>query len=196
MSPWRPAVLAATCAATLSTALPRDARAHDLLGTSATLVVRDGGFVELRLLVAWSDVLRARWMPRATPEVFLGSVANQSPAAFARAYAQVLTQVEHDLRLVANRHRELPFAHWRWPAPADVQSALRTELMARLATPSADVHAERLASTADVDCAVPLTGVQLQSAAVLGPVLVTTYRPAQQFVRAGARSTLFVVSKP
>ena len=146
-------------------------------------------------MIPWSDVLRAHWMPRATPEVFLGTMSSQSPAAFAREFAKVTTRIERELRVVANGSQVLPFGHWRWPAAAEVQATLRTELMARLAAPTSDNHSERLPATADVMCSTTLTGVQLQLAAVLGPVLVTAYRPVEQMVPVGARSPLVAVGK-
>lgn len=159
------------------------------------MVVRDGGFVELRLLVPWSEVLRAQWMPRATPEIFLGTAVNQPAAAFARAFAQLTAQVERELHLVTNGTRAVPFSRWHWPSAADVQTALRTELMARLAAPSADHHGERLMATADVKGDAALASVQLQTARVLGPVLVTAYRPVEQLVGVGARSAPMAVGR-
>lgn len=177
-------------------ALPRALWAHELPGSSATLVVRDGGLVELRLLVPWSDVLRAEWMPKATPESFLGSTANQAEAVFARAFERVTARLGRELVVYANGTRPIGFAHWVWPTAREVQSALRNELMERLAMPTADHHAARLVATADALCGRSLESVELQTAPLLGPMLVTAYRPAESLVRAGARSISFRVVKP
>jgi hypothetical protein len=174
---------------------PAALHAHELPGASATVVVRDGGFVELRLLVPWSELLHAQWMPRATAEVFLGTIANQSPAAFARTFAQITARLERELRLVANGSRQLAFERWHWPAAADVQAALKAELMMRLATPGADQHGERLLTTADVQSGASLASVQLQTSSLLGPTLVTAYRPTEQMVRAGGRSAAVPVGR-
>jgi hypothetical protein len=176
--------------------MPRAVRAHDLPGASATLVVRDGGFVELRLQLPWSELLQRQWMPRATPEQFLTVMVNQPPAAFAKRVLTVQAVLARELRVIANGTRTQPFTRWRWPSPAEVQNAMRTELMARLAMPGADHHAERMLVQAEVRLGSGLSAVQLQTAALLGPTLLTTYRPSEQWVGVGARSAPVPVGRP
>ena len=190
---WGVAVLAIALSLLM---MPRAAWAHDLPGASATLVVRDGGFVELRLQLPWSELLQRQWMPRATPEQFLTVMVNQPPAAFAKRLLAVQSLLERELRVIGNGTRVQPFTRWRWPSPAEVQNAMRTELMARLAMPGADHHAERMLVQAEVRVPGGLAAVQLQTAAILGPTLLTTYRPIEQWVGVGARSAPVPVGRP
>ncbi len=173
----------------------RVTQAHELPGTSATLVVREGGFVELRLQLPWSELLHRQWMPGATPEQFLTVMVNQPAAVFAKRLLALQGTVERELRLIGNGTRAQPFTRWEWPSPASVQGAMRTELMARLAMPGGDHHAERMAARAELRMGVNVTTVQWQSVPLLGPTLVTAYRPVEQWVGTGARSTPIPVGR-
>ena len=172
------------------------ARAHELPGTSATLVVRDGGFVQLKLQLPWSDVLHRVWMPDAQMAAFLGAVVNQSPTAFAASLAKVQAALAREVRVSGNDGAPMVLTRWVWPSAIEVQTALRTELMARLATPTADHHGERFTANAEVRLGTELTTVQLQTSASLGPTLLIVYRPIEQWLGVGARSAPAPVRRP
>ena len=171
--------------------LTTPASAHELAETSATLVVRDGGHLDLRLQVPWADVLRAQWMPQASPQLFLAQVVNQPSADFARNLTRVHAALERGARVVADADAPVAFARWQWPAAVEVQQALRRELMSRLADGARFEHFSRLAATADVVLARSPATVRVQLSAALGPTLVTIYHPQEQWVKAGEMSAPF-----
>ena len=171
--------------------LTTNALAHELAETSATLVVRDGGHLDLRLQVPWADVLRAQWMPRVSAQQFLAQVVNQPNAEFARSLARVQTALERAARVKADADAPVAFARWQWPTAVEVQEALRKELMSRLADRDRFEHLSRLAATADVVLARNPATVRVQLPAVLGPTLVTIYQPMEQWVKAGDMSAPF-----
>ena len=171
--------------------LTTPASAHELAGTSATLVVRDGGHLDLRLQVPWADVLRAQWMPKASPQLFLAQVVNQPSADFARNLTRVHAALERGARVVADADAPVAFARWQWPTAVEVQEALRRELMSRLADGARFEHVSRLAVTSDVVLARSPATVRLQLPPALGPTLVTIYHPQEQWVKAGELSAPF-----
>ncbi len=170
--------------ALLLVAGPRAAHAHEMAEASATLAVRDGGHVELRLLVPWAELLRARLLPgRPTPE-FLARIAQLPPREFDAAVADIRLDVERGTRLLAASGQRIAFRTWRWPRADEVRAALRVELMARLAGDEASPHPSRLLTTADaVMGAVPEARITFPSA--LGPVLLVVTHPAEQWVAPG-----------
>ena len=171
--------------------LTTPASAHELAETSATLVVRDGGHLDLRLQVPWADVLRAQWMPKASPQLFLAQVVNQPNADFARSLARVRAALERGARVVAVADTPVAFARWQWPTAVEVQEALRRELMSRLADGERFEHLSRLAATSDVVLARSPATVRVQLPPALGPTLVTIYHPQEQWVKAGELSAPF-----
>ena len=169
--------------------------AHDLADASATLIVRDGGHLQLRLQVPWADVLRAQWMPKASTPEFLAKVVSMPRAEFARDLIRVQAVFERDARVVADHGRPLVFARWRWPSATEVQEALRRELMSRLADGDRFEHFSRLSATSDLALGRSPVAVRLGLPAALGNALVTVYRPAEQWVKAGAWSASVVVKR-
>lgn len=183
-------------AAALVLTLASPLAAHELADASATLVVRDGGHVQLRLQIPWADVLRSSWMPaRSTPE-FLVIVANQPRADFARQFATVERQIQQRTRLVADAAAPVTFTRWQGASAAEVQDALKRELMSRLADGDRFEHASRLAITAELTTGRELSTVRLQLPASLGPALVTVYRPEEHWTKAGELSSPVNVARP
>ena len=169
--------------------------AHDLADASATLIVRDGGHLQLRLQVPWADVLRAQWMPKASPPEFLAKVVSLPRAEFARDLVRVQATLERDARVVADNGPPVVFARWQWPSAAEVQEALRRELMSRLADGERFEHFSRLPATSEVALGRSPTAVRLRLPTSLGNALVTVYRPAEQWVKAGELSGSVVVRR-
>lgn len=161
---------------------------HDLAETGATVVVRDGGHIELRLQVPWADVLHGVWIPAVPLEEFLVRATSRPVAEFARELAKVESDVERGARLVPDGGATARFTRWQWPRANEVQEALRRELMSRLADKANFEHASRLPASAELAVGRELTSVQLQLPVVLGPALLTVYRPAEQWLAPGALS--------
>ena len=97
--------------------------AHDLADASATLIVRDGGHLQLRLQVPWADVLRAQWMPKASPPEFLAKVVSLPRAEFARDLVRVQATLERDARVVADNGPPVVFARRQWPSANSQRSS-------------------------------------------------------------------------
>ncbi len=169
--------------------------AHELAEPSITLTVRDGGFVGVRLQVPWSSVLRQREGPRPNATPVLGTLASLPAAAFAQRLQDAQREIERTLLVRADGAPPRALMRYVWPAAAEVQQALRTELMARLAAPDGSGHATRFSVTAEVRLPPAFRTVQVQPPAVFGATLVTVQRPMEQMVRGGAMSAPMVVRR-
>ncbi|MEK0431438.1 MAG: hypothetical protein RL139_1242 [Gemmatimonadota bacterium] len=166
---------------------PRGAAAHELAEASATLVLREGGHVELRLLVPWAEVLRQRLMPERPMRDFLARVTEEPPGRLERTIAAVEAELSRDTRLMPSGRPAMGFTRWRWPDAARIRAALREELMDRLAGGD-PVHPSRLQAVAEAirPGAAPVRAVFPRS---LGPVLLTVVRPREEWVTPGRTST-------
>lgn len=169
--------------------------AHELADASATLVVRDGGYVQLRVQIPWAEVLRATWMPNRPMQEFLVVVTNQSRADFARQFDGVAKNIERNTKLVADATAPVTFVRWQGNVAADVQDALKRELMSRLAEGDRFEHASRLAATAEVTIGHEISSVRLQLPPSFGPSLVTVYRPEERWVKPGEYSAPINVTR-
>lgn len=163
-------------------------RRHELAEASATVVVRDGGHVQLRVQVPWSEVLRRAWQPRAEPVRFLGEVVGLPPATLARRVAAVQQRLAAEVRVAGDGAAGVPPERWQWPAPEALRDALQRELMSRVAEGSAFEHASRLPVTAEAKLPRSPRAVRVRLPALLGPALVTVVQPREQWVAPGAWS--------
>ena len=59
-----------------------------------------------------SEVLSRQWMPNAEVQLFLGSVVNLTPRAFAAQLEKVEARLRHDLQVVADGGRPTALSHW------------------------------------------------------------------------------------
>jgi hypothetical protein len=166
---------------------PRAAAAHELAEASATLVLREGGHVELRLLVPWAEVLRRRLMPERPMRDFLARVTAEPPGPLERAIAAVEAELARDTHLVPSGRPAMGFTRWRWPEAARIRASLREELMDRLAGGD-PVHPSRLQAVAEAmrPSPAPMRAVFPRA---LGPVLLTVVRPREEWVAPGGTST-------
>lgn len=171
----------------------RSVNAHELAEASATLVVRDGGQVELRLQIPWSDVLHRRIAPGASMTELLVRMTSQPSTSFAKQLESIEEAMVRDTRLLGDDGRASEFSRWHWPRAAEVQDSLRRELMSRLAEGVNFLHASRMGATADVVVRRDRTSVRLVLAPVLGPALLTVVHPREEWVRAGKPSAPVVV---
>jgi hypothetical protein len=169
-------------------------QAHELTETSATLVIRDGGHLSLRLQVPWATVLQARLAPGRPAVELLGQLAAEPAPTFARRYSAVIALIARDTHALDPQGRPVAFVHWQWPSAAQVQEALRRELMARLADPVNFAHQSRLAATAEVTLQARASGqARLRLPTLLGPALLTITRPREEWLRGGAPSAPFAL---
>lgn len=169
---------------------------HELAEASATVVVRDGGHVELRLQVPWSDVLRRAWQPRAQPVPFLGEVVALAPTVLARRLDDLQRRLAADTRVAGGDETGVPLGRWQWPAPEALRDALQRELMSRVADGSAYEHASRLPATAEAKLPRSPRAVRVRLSALLGPALVTVLQPREQWVAPGAWSVPAPLTAP
>lgn len=184
----------AVCVAAAAT-LATIAVAHELTETSATMIVRDGGHVHLRLQVPFDEVLRREIMPGERSDEF-GRVAAAMPdAEFARAFARVRAKMTAETMLLVNR-RPVALTNWAGPSAAEAQQGIRAALMARLVDPQAHSHATRLTVTADARASANPETLQIRLPVIFGPYLVTAYRPSEAWVRGGALSPEVKLSAP
>ena len=186
-------VVVVTAALCIRSATSADA--HELSETSATLVLREGGHVELRLQIPWAEVLRAQWMPRVAVQEFLVRVTNQRAADFARELAKIETAIEHGTQVVVDGGTSGGFSNWQWPSAVVVQEALRRELMSRLAEGERFEHASRLPAIAEHTLGRERTGVRLKLPVAFGPALLTVYRPKEQWLKPGELSAPISVDR-
>lgn len=184
-------VLALACGAwSAAPAVP-----HELAQSSATLVLRDGGHAELRLQVPWADLLRAQWMPDVAVTEFLARVTAEPTDVFARRVSQLQSRIARDLTVAPDGGAGRPFTQWHWPHPLELREALRRELMSRLATPSDFEHASRMTVVAEQTLGREPSSVRVQLPALLGPALLTVYRPTEQWLPAGTLSAAIPVPR-
>ena len=169
------------------------AAAHELAEPSITLTVRDGGFVGVRLQVPWSSVLRQHEGTRLSATPALATLASLPPAAFAQRLQDAQREIERTLLVRADGAPPRALQRYVWPAAAEVQQALRAELMARMAAPDGSGHATRFSVTAEVRLPPAFRAVQVQPPATFGATLVTVQRPLEQMVRGGALSVPMTV---
>ena len=187
------AVAVATCIAIVVT--PRVVSSHELTESSATIVIRDGGHVELRLQVPWATILQRASMPKVPMQEALARITAQSSADFARELSRVERTIEDGLRLVPNTENGVTFTRWQWPRAEDVRAALKTELMSRLAVGQAFEHASRLPASAQIALGREIATVRLVTPAVLGPTLLTAYHPTEQWIAPGGMSAAIGVKR-
>ena len=109
--------------ATLLAATPISA--HELSEASATLVVRDGGYVQLRLQIPWADVLHTAWMPGRPMQEFLVVATSKSRADFAKQFATVEQTIQRGTRLVADASAPVAFGRWQGATADEVYDALK-----------------------------------------------------------------------
>lgn len=165
---------------------------HELNEAAATLVVREGGHVELRLLVPWADVLRQRLMPGQPMADFLARVTSERSPDVARAIAAIESEIARATSLRRSGGPPVRFTGWRWPTDTAIEAALREELMARLSGGESS-HPSRLQVTAEA--VVPArSSVRVTFGPALGPVLLTVVHPEEAWVPAGATSAPICVA--
>lgn len=169
--------------------IPAVVSAHELEEASATLTIRSGGHVALRLQVPWADLLRTTVAPGRPMIEVLGQLASEPAATFARRYQSLTGRLAAGTRLLSLSGTVVALTRWRWPQAAAVQQALRDELMSRMVDGAAFRHASRLATEAEATVPAPVPAVRLGLPPQLGPALVTVLRPEEQWVGRGGLTT-------
>ncbi len=170
--------------------------AHELGEPSITLSVREGGFVGVRVQVPWSAVLRRRFFADMNAAKALGTLASLPPASFAAKLQEAQRDIERTLLVRADGAPPRVLARYVWPSAGEVQQALRTELMERMATADGSGHAARFLVSAEVQLSSTVRTVQVQPPALFGATMVTLQRPVERMVRGGAMSLPIAVPVP
>lgn len=170
--------------------------AHELAEPSITLSVREGGFVGVRVQLPWSAVLRRRFFPDMNAAQALGTLASLPPASFTSTLQDAQRDIERTLLVRADGGPPRVLARYVWPSAGEVQQALRTEMMERMATPDGSGHAVRFPVSAELQLSSTVRAVQVQPPAVFGATMVTLQRPAERMVRGGAMSSPIAVPLP
>lgn len=183
----RRSILALTVAVSAGIA----ATAHELPESSATVIVRDGGQVELRLQIPYAEVMQRALAPQQRPEAFLGVYANMPAPAFEQAASRVQTEIVRDTRLVADG-RTAELRQWRFPSAEAIKASLQTLVMARIVG-NAGQEVPRLAVTASAIVMPSARAVQLRLPVPFGRALVTVSHPSEQWVEKGALSRPFPI---
>lgn len=165
------------------------ATAHELEETAVTLVVREGGALELRLVCTWSRLLLAdRVATPAAAREQLARLAAESDTRFATRVNALRRTIESSVRARAVGNTHQAFTAWQWPAARAVQEAIRQELMAAMTGGAGDHHASRMTTTARLVVGPTTPAVQLELPKQLGPVLLTVVRPQEQWLAPGQPS--------
>jgi len=172
------------------------ALAHELAEPSITLSVREGGFVGVRVQLPWSAVLRRHFFPDMNAAQALGTLASLPPASFATKLQDAQRDIERTLLVRADGAPPRVLARYVWPSAGEVQQALRTELMERMATPDGSGHAVRFPVSAELQLSSTARTVQVQPPAVFGATMVTLQRPVERMVRGGAMSSPMAIPVP
>ena len=176
--------------------MPVVVSAHELEEASATLTLRSGGHVTLRLQVPWAELLRTTVAPGRPMVELLGQLASEPAGTFARRYVALTGRLAAGTRLLSPSGTVLTFARWHWPEAATVQQALRDELMSRMVDGAAFRHASRLPVDAEATVPAPIPAVRLGLPPQLGPALVTVVRPEEQWEGRGGLSTAIDLRSP
>lgn len=167
--------------------------AHELPDTSATVVIRDGGAVQLRLQVAYADAMPRIVAPGLRPDAYLAGAANAAVPDFERDLSLLHAVLQRETVVKGDGGAPIALRHWQFPRAEDVRAACRSAVMARLAQPAGHQHAERLTVTADGLAAGAVRSVQIRLPAGLGPALVTAYHPQERWLTAGEWSPVLAV---
>lgn len=173
----------------------RPVAAHELEETAATLVVREGGALELRLVCTWSRLLLTNSGATTSDAIReqLGRLAAEPASVFATRVQTLRRSIETGVRAHTGGDGRLRFEAWQWPATSDIQEALRQELMATMTGASGDHHASRLMVTARLVVGPTAPTVRLEMPKQLGPVLLTIVRPQEQWLAPGQLSPAVVL---
>ena len=170
--------------------------AHELGEPSITLSLREGGFVGVRVQVPWSAMLRRRFFPDMNAVQALGTLASLPSAGFAAKLQDAPRDNERTLLVRADGAPPRVLARYVWPPAGEVQQALRTELMERMATPDGSGHAVRFPVSAELQLSSTARTVQVQPPALFGATMVTLQRPVERMVRGGAMSSPMRMPRP
>jgi hypothetical protein len=167
--------------------------------SAVTLVVRDGGALELRVLCTWSRLLMDPVVATTTAadrRTRLMRLTAEPAATFAMRFERVRQALERGIvaRLADGSRRA--FGAWQWPSATEVQAALRQEMMAEATGGDRDHHASRLLATARLVVGPRAESVRVDLPKTLGPVLFTLMRPEDQWLAPAQSSPTVRLRRP
>ena len=150
----------------------------------------------VRVQVPWSAMLRRRFFPDMNAVQALGTLVSLPSAGFAAKLQDAQRDIERTLLVRADGAPPRVLARYVWPPAGEVQQALRTELMERMATPDGSGHAVRFPVSAELQLSSTARTVQVQPPALFGATMVTLQRPVERMVRGGAMSSPMRMPRP
>lgn len=174
--------------------------AHELEESAVTLVIREGGALELRVVCTWSRLL-VEPLPAAAltadgRRAQLLRLTAEPTAQFAARYDRLRRVLERGTVAWYSDGSRHGFGAWQWPSATQVQEALRQELMAETTSGARDHHASRLMATARLVAGPLAESVRVDLPKALGAVLFTSIRPEVQWLGAGAPSPTVRLRRP
>lgn len=178
---------------------PIAVHAHELTESAVTLVVRDGGALELRVLCTWSRLLTDS--PRAAASAderraALMRLAAEPAAQFATRYDRLRRALVAGIAARLADGSTRPFVSWQWPRATEVHDALRQEMMAEATGGDRDHHASRLMATARLVLGPRAESVRVELPRLLGQVLFTSMRPDEQWLAPAQSSPAVALRRP
>ena len=171
-------------------ALALCAGAHELQDNRATLVQRDTRHVSLQLYVSLPDVMHQVLAPKRPFPEFVMAMAAVAPPEFAAAALTVQKKVEQEMRVVDDKGTAMMLSNWAWPAPTQLQAALRERAMELAVAPADHSHTVPLEVRAELRASTPIKALQVQFPAALKKVMLVYYRPKQVWAGSGKPSPL------
>ena len=166
--------------------------AHELQDNRATLVQRDTRHVSLQLYVSLPDVMHQVLAPKRPYPEFVMAMAAVAPPEFAATALAMQKKVEQEMRVVDDKGTAMMLSNWAWPAPTQLQAALRERAMELAVAPADHSHTKPLEVRAELRASSPIKALQVQFPAALKKVMLVYYRPKQVWAESGKPSPLLI----
>ena len=166
------------------------AGAHELQDNRATLVQRDTRHVSLQLYVGLPDVMHQVLAPKRPFPEFVMAMTAVAPPEFAAAALAMQKKIEQEMRVVDDKGTAMMLSNWAWPAPTQLQAALRERAMELAVAPADHSLAMPIEVRAELRSSTPIRALQVQFPASLKRVMLVYYRPKQVWAGSAKPSPL------
>lgn len=158
------------------------AGAHELPTNRVTLVLRDDIHVSLTGYIDYTEALHQTLAPQQALPDFLLQYATMQPVDFQATVARVHAQWRAATRITLPTGETLETRNWRWPEPAQAQTALRERAMHLLTGGVGHDHATETEFHAEATSPAKAPSLSLQLPSAFGKVLVVSYKPRQMWL--------------
>ena len=170
--------------------------AHELQSNRIQVVVREPNHVQLHM---WLDLVALMHHADAPAEadamVWLAQHASMPTLQFQKIWQQHQTRLEKAL-LIRASGQPIALTRWAWPDAANVQQAIRSMVMQKTMAPGEHMHPNVMEVQAQARAAGAVSDLWVQAPPAWQPVLVTAYRPQQQWLQNGANAVRFDLHLP